>query len=203
MKERAAAGRVVAKSRKSCTGDSREKSTRYNRYRLAEPEKVLLDWIYLSRQEGLPTPREARKAPGEVVLMDLSKLKMEAYDLLAVILPGLILIFQAWITIRGWAPFAISIASMSGSAFLVLILMFLPWAKLFRSQGISRLRRSKARFFRQTRDKLGASKTGEHIRERIRTDTGHELENVAVTFDFLPQPCATDIYKTRPVPGKL
>ena len=33
-----------------------EKATRYNSYRIAEPEKALLDWIYLNRQEGLPTP---------------------------------------------------------------------------------------------------------------------------------------------------
>jgi len=34
---------------------SEQRSTRYNKYRIAEPEKALLDWIYLSRQEGLPT----------------------------------------------------------------------------------------------------------------------------------------------------
>jgi predicted transcriptional regulator of viral defense system len=34
----------------------KEKNTRYNKYLIAEPEKALLDWIYLSRQEGLPTP---------------------------------------------------------------------------------------------------------------------------------------------------
>jgi predicted transcriptional regulator of viral defense system len=33
-----------------------EKRTRYNSYQIARPEKALLDWIYLSRQEGLPTP---------------------------------------------------------------------------------------------------------------------------------------------------
>jgi len=33
-----------------------EKSTRYNKYLIAEAEKALLDWIYLNRQEGLPTP---------------------------------------------------------------------------------------------------------------------------------------------------
>lgn len=32
-----------------------EKATRYNKYCIAEPEKALLDWIYLNRQEGLPT----------------------------------------------------------------------------------------------------------------------------------------------------
>jgi len=33
-----------------------EKTTRYNKYLIAEPEKALLDWVYLTRQEGLPTP---------------------------------------------------------------------------------------------------------------------------------------------------
>lgn len=33
-----------------------QKATRYNQYFIAEPEKALLDWIYLTRQEGLPTP---------------------------------------------------------------------------------------------------------------------------------------------------
>jgi hypothetical protein len=33
-----------------------QKRTRYNAYQIALPEKALLDWIYLSRQEGLPIP---------------------------------------------------------------------------------------------------------------------------------------------------
>jgi predicted transcriptional regulator of viral defense system len=33
-----------------------EKRTRHNSYKIALPEKAFLDWIYLSRQEGLPTP---------------------------------------------------------------------------------------------------------------------------------------------------
>jgi len=32
----------------------REKRTRRGSYKIAEPEKALLDWIYLQRQEGLP-----------------------------------------------------------------------------------------------------------------------------------------------------
>jgi hypothetical protein len=33
-----------------------EKHTRYSKYRFAEPEKALLDWVYLTLQSGL-TPR--------------------------------------------------------------------------------------------------------------------------------------------------
>jgi hypothetical protein len=29
-----------------------EKRTRYGKYNIAEPEKALLDWVYLRRQEG-------------------------------------------------------------------------------------------------------------------------------------------------------
>jgi hypothetical protein len=47
------------------------KSTRYNRYLVAEPEKALLDWIYLSRQEGLPTALDEL----HVQFLDLAKLR--------------------------------------------------------------------------------------------------------------------------------
>jgi len=50
-----------------------EKSTRYNKYRIAVPEKALLDWIYLNRQEGLPTPLD------EVNLQFLNAQKLREY----------------------------------------------------------------------------------------------------------------------------
>jgi predicted transcriptional regulator of viral defense system len=50
-----------------------ERNTRYNKFRVAEPEKALLDWIYLSRQEGLPTPLD------EVNLQFLNAAKLRAY----------------------------------------------------------------------------------------------------------------------------
>jgi predicted transcriptional regulator of viral defense system len=50
-----------------------EKATRYNKYFIAEPEKALLDWIYLTRQEGLPTPLD------ELHLQFLSPSKLRDY----------------------------------------------------------------------------------------------------------------------------
>jgi len=50
-----------------------EKATRYNQYLIAEPEKALLDWIYLTRQEGLPTPLD------EINLQFLNPGKLRAY----------------------------------------------------------------------------------------------------------------------------
>jgi predicted transcriptional regulator of viral defense system len=47
------------------------RTTRYNTYSVADPEKVLLDWIYLCRQEGLPTPLDEIN----VQFLDLTKLR--------------------------------------------------------------------------------------------------------------------------------
>jgi hypothetical protein len=47
--------------------------------------------------------------------MDFSKVKVEVYDFLAVIVPGLLVICELWVTIRGWSRFALSISSLSAS----------------------------------------------------------------------------------------
>ena len=52
-----------------------QKATRYNNYLIAEPEKALLDWIYLNRQEGLPTPLD------ELHLQFLIPAKLREYAL--------------------------------------------------------------------------------------------------------------------------
>jgi len=50
-----------------------QKATRYSKYLVAEPEKALLDWIYLTRQEGLPTPLD------ELQLQFLTAAKLRKY----------------------------------------------------------------------------------------------------------------------------
>lgn len=50
-----------------------KRSTRYNEYQIAHPEKALLDWIYLNRQEGLPTPLD------EINLQFLDKQRLREY----------------------------------------------------------------------------------------------------------------------------
>jgi predicted transcriptional regulator of viral defense system len=50
-----------------------EKQTRYSKYKIAEPEKALLDWIYLTLQSGL-TPRL-----DEIELKSIDKRKLVQY----------------------------------------------------------------------------------------------------------------------------
>src|SRR5438874_178748 len=52
----------------------RREETRYIRYLIADPEKALLDWIYLTRQEGPPTPFDEL----QLQFLDPSKLRQYA-----------------------------------------------------------------------------------------------------------------------------
>jgi predicted transcriptional regulator of viral defense system len=51
------------------------KRTRYGSYGIAEPEKALLDWVYLQRQEGLPVTLD------ELSLNAIDKKKLRKYAL--------------------------------------------------------------------------------------------------------------------------
>jgi predicted transcriptional regulator of viral defense system len=51
------------------------KRTRHGSYRIAEPEKALLDWVYLQRQEGLPVVLD------ELSLNAIDKKKLQKYAL--------------------------------------------------------------------------------------------------------------------------
>jgi predicted transcriptional regulator of viral defense system len=50
-----------------------EKRTRYGAYKIAEPEKALLDWVYLQRQEGLPTVMD------ELSFKPINRRKLQEY----------------------------------------------------------------------------------------------------------------------------
>ncbi len=50
-----------------------EKRTRHEAYKIAEPEKALLDWVYLQRQEELPT------ALDELSFKPIDRKKLQKY----------------------------------------------------------------------------------------------------------------------------
>lgn len=50
-----------------------EKKTRYTTYKIAEPEKALLDWIYFHLQDGLPVPLD------EIQFQKLNQSKLLEY----------------------------------------------------------------------------------------------------------------------------
>jgi hypothetical protein len=48
--------------------------------------------------------------------VDLSKLKLNVYDFLGNILPGLVAIAEGWIFVRGWDAFILSMSHIGGTS---------------------------------------------------------------------------------------
>ncbi len=117
--------------------------------------------------------------------MDLSKVKVEVYDFLAVIIPGLLLICDVWITLRGWSQFAQGIVSIGASAFTVLLLVAFAIGNLLQELADILIKKFKSkRYFKSCRDRLWSSKTGEHVNGRITKELGHPVGDVDVAFDY-------------------
>ena len=55
--------------------------------------------------------------------MDFSKLKIEVYDFLGIVLPGLLAICEGWILFKGWHPFVASINLISGTSLTLLFVL--------------------------------------------------------------------------------
>jgi hypothetical protein len=125
--------------------------------------------------------------------MDLSKVKVEVYDFLAVIIPGLLLGCELWITVRGWSQFAQGILNIGASAFTMLLLVAFALGNLLQELADVLIKWFKGkRYFKASRDNLWDSKTGEHVNARITRELGHPVADVDVAFDY----CLTRIQST-------
>ena len=85
--------------------------------------------------------------------MDFSKLKLEVYDLLGVILPGLLAIFEGWVLLKGWTPFVLSLHQLNGTEFTVLVLLGFGAGNLVQELGDVTIKTWKGRrYFKKARD---------------------------------------------------
>jgi hypothetical protein len=117
--------------------------------------------------------------------MDLSKMKIEVYDFLAVIIPGLLLLFAAWIALRGWALFAQRILSTDASAFAIVLLLAFAVGTILQEATDFLIKATRGeRYFKSGRDRLWESTTGERVRTLISDELGHPVEHVDVAFDY-------------------
>ena len=116
--------------------------------------------------------------------MDFSKLKFEVYDLLGVILPGLLAIFGGWIAIVGWRPFVISLNHLSGTGFTVLTAMAFVVGQFAQECGELYVRSLKgARFAKLARDRFWATDEARVVGAAIAEAVGHEVTCVDSAFD--------------------
>lgn len=117
--------------------------------------------------------------------MDFSKLKLEVYDFLGVILPGIIAICEGWILVRGWTQFVASINHLSGTGFTVLAFFAFGVGQLVQEFGDALVKLCKGkRFFKHGRDSFWATEEAVPVKEAIEAQLGKEITSVDTAFDY-------------------
>lgn len=117
--------------------------------------------------------------------MDLSKLKIEVYDFLALVLPGVVGILEIWATIRLWNAFMLGIATLSGTALTLLLLISFGAGHLIQEIGdkTTKFFRGK-RFFLRSRDELWSTTEGTILRHAIERELGHPIASADAAFEY-------------------
>lgn len=87
--------------------------------------------------------------------MDFSKLKLEIYDLLGLLLPGLIALCEGWILLRGWPAFVASVRQLGATGFTLLLLIASALGHIVQELGDLAIKALKGkRYFRRARDQF-------------------------------------------------
>jgi hypothetical protein len=116
--------------------------------------------------------------------VDFSKLKLEAYDFLGIILPGFIAICEGWILLKGWSHFVVSINHLSGTGFTVLAIFAFAIGHLVQEFGDASIKFCKGkRFFQRGRDSFWATEEAGPVKEAIEAQLKKKI-TVDSAFDY-------------------
>jgi hypothetical protein len=117
--------------------------------------------------------------------VDFSKLKLEVYDFLGLIVPGLIAICEAWILLRGWHTFLLAVNQVSGTAFTLLLLFAFATGSLVQELGDFTVKLIKGkRYFRSARDRFWFTPDADTVKNAINRELGHHISSVDTAFDY-------------------
>jgi hypothetical protein len=117
--------------------------------------------------------------------MEVSKLKIELYDLLAILLPGLILMFELSVSILGWKTTILVLRSVSASTFTFLLFSAFAVGQFVQETGDFALKKLNGpRFFKRERDRYWISVDAALVKAKLKTICGSPIESVDVAFDY-------------------
>jgi hypothetical protein len=117
--------------------------------------------------------------------MEFSKLKLEIYDLLGTLVPGLLALGLSVITFSSWHA-AIGLAGrMTGTMFTLLLLLGFAAGQIVQEAADKLVKTFRGgRFFKQARDRFWKSPASEAVRQKINTESGIRLAAVDDAFDY-------------------
>jgi hypothetical protein len=117
--------------------------------------------------------------------VNLSAPKLGIYDFLGLIVPGMILLSEGWITSRGWVGFirgTTDVRPLSFTLFLVAAFVVGHFIQELADWAIKKARGE--RYLLQGRDSVWKSDEGDAIKSAIWTDSGITLGGVDAAFDY-------------------
>jgi hypothetical protein len=117
--------------------------------------------------------------------VDLSKLKLDVYDFLGIILPGLVAIAEGWIFVRGWDAFILSMSHIGGTSLTLLLVFAFGVGHLVQELSDVAIQWLKGpRYKYRARDNFWHSKESKTAKELIANELGHEVASVDDAYDF-------------------
>ena len=117
--------------------------------------------------------------------MDLSKLKLDVYDFLGIILPGLVAISEGWIFLRGWDAFILSMSHIGGTSLTLLLVFAFGIGHLVQELSDVAIQWIKgSRYKYRARDEFWKGDESKTVKESIAKELGCELASVDAAYDF-------------------
>jgi hypothetical protein len=117
--------------------------------------------------------------------LDLSKLRLDIYDFLGIILPGLLAVAEAWILLGGWAAFVFSMTHISGTGLTILLVFAFGIGHIVQEFGDFVIKFVKGeRYLRKGRDEFWKTDEAELVRHAIKLELGRDLPSVDGAYDY-------------------
>lgn len=117
--------------------------------------------------------------------MDFSELKLQLYDLAAIVLPGVFLIGELAAFWEGVPKLLLQLRSLHGTGVTLLLICSFATGNLVQEAGDKLIKRLKGgRFFRRARDRFWDSENKKMVCDKIVQLGGPPVDSVDMAFDF-------------------
>jgi hypothetical protein len=122
--------------------------------------------------------------------VEISKLKLEIYDLLGTLVPGFLAMLVIASFFSDWHAIAAVADKMSGTTLTLLILLSFAAGQIVQEAGDWLIKRiCGPRFFKRSRDDFWASSFSEAVRKKIQSESSVTIDSADAAFDY----CLTSI----------
>lgn len=117
--------------------------------------------------------------------MELTKLKIELYDIAAIVIPGIFCLAEVWVALFGALSLLHFLHDLKGTELTLVVLCSFALGNLVQEAGNRLLTAWKGkRFFKQARDEFWETHDGELVRAKVKADSACELGGVDSAYEY-------------------